>query len=254
MLPSNQQAAVEQVSRPSQKRKRSVSDNSEATHNSRERQTLATALESLGQYSKSMQQQSQGKQSTRIAAQLTIILESFEQAVPNDEKTEDLDGQLRDLEDQLRRARHIKINAISPRVRASGQQYKAQTKLTRITWGQWEISLSAKTLQSQSVDGDMLTEICSALNVQHAVGSRGPCIAAYFRESTDFDRTETMHPIVLAYNQVNSGAQVFKLVEEDDLDVLMRFLALGQASIRDCDEAGRSLLHVSLLESSVGVG
>jgi hypothetical protein len=63
-----------------------------------------------------------------------------------------------------------------------------------------------------------------------------------------------MHPIVLAYNQVNSGAQVFKLVEEDDLDGLMRFLALGQASIRDCDEAGRSLLHVSLLESSVGVG
>jgi hypothetical protein len=212
---------------------------------------LAAALKSLGQYSKSIQQQSKGDQSTRIVAQLSIILESFEQAVSDEEKTEDLDGQIRDLEDQLRRARHIKINAMSPRMRAS-RQYKAKTKLTRIVWGQWEISLSTKALQSQSVDGEILTEACSALNVQHAAGSRGPCVAAYFRESVHFDRMERMHPIVLAYNQVNSGDQVFKLVEKDDLDSLMRFLALGQASIRDRDEAGRSLLHVSLLGSKVG--
>lgn len=62
-----------------------------------------------------------------------------------------------------------------------------------------------------------------------------------------------MHPIVLAYNQVNSGAQVFKFVEKDDLEGFLRHLALGQASIRDCDEVGRSLLHVSLVAFNMGV-
>lgn len=76
-----QQAMMEHVSRSSQKRKRSVSEVPESTHGNGERQTLATVLESLGQYSKSMEQQSQGQQSTRIAAQLAVILKSFEQAL-----------------------------------------------------------------------------------------------------------------------------------------------------------------------------
>ena len=252
-LSSNQQARVEQVSQLSQKWKRPVSDAPEMTRDDQKRQTLAAVLESLGQYSKSMQQQSEGEQSTRIAAQLAIILESFEHAASDENNTADLDHQLQDLKHQLRRARSIKINAISAQAHAS-KHYKAQSKLTSIAWGQWEISLRTKTLHSRSSDGRMLTETCSALNVQHAAGSRGPCIAAYFSESVNFDRTTTMHPIVLAYNQVDNDAQVPELVRNDDLDGLMRRLALGQASIRDCDEAGRSLLHVSLIAPSVGIG
>jgi hypothetical protein len=253
VLRSDQQATVEKVSRSSQKRKRPISDAPELTRDSTNRQTLATVLENLGQYSKSMQQQSEGEQSTRIADQLAIILESFEQAAFDENKATDLDCQLQDLKHQLRRARSIRINAILPQVHAS-RPYNAQTKLTRIAWGHWEISLRTKTLHSRSCDGQTLTETCSALNVQHAVGVHGPCIAAYFGESVDFDRKITMHPIVLAYNQVDDDAEVLKLVKNDNLDGLMRHLALGQASIRDCDKAGRSLLHVSLIGSNVGVG
>jgi hypothetical protein len=249
---SNQHTTIEHVSRSSRKRKRSASNVSETTRDEQERQTLANVLESLGQYSKSIQQQSEGEQSTRIAAQLAIILERFEQAASDEDNTADLNRQLQDLKYQLRQARIIKINAISPLAHAS-RHYKAQSKLTRIVWGHWEISWSTKTLHSRSADGQMLTETCSALNVQHTIGSRGPCIAAYFRESIDFDRTETMHPVVLAYNQVSSDAKVFELVKNDDLDGFMRRLALGQASIRDCDEAGRSLLHVSFVAFNVVV-
>lgn len=253
-LPSDQQTAVEYVSRSSQKRKRPVSDAPEILCDNRERQTLASVLESLGQYSTSIQQQRKGEQSTRIAAQLAIILEHFEQAAlepfekaaSNPRSTADLDRQLQDLRHQLRRATSIKINAVSPRAQAS-RQYKAQSKLTRIAWGRWEISLRTKTLHSRSFDGEMLTETCSVLDVQHTIGSRGPCIAAYFGESIDLDRTTTMHPIVLAYNQVGNDAKVLELLKNDDLDGLMRHLALGQASIRDCDEEGRALLHVSLV-------
>lgn len=257
-LPSDQQTTVGYVSRLSQKRKRPVSDAPGMPSGNRERQTLASVLESLGQYSTSIQQQSKGEQSTMIAAQLAIILEHFEQAalesfeeVASDRETiADLERQLQDLKYQLRRATSIKINAISPQTHPS-RQYKAQSKLTRITWGQWEISLCTKTLHSRSVHGEMLTETCSVLDVQHTVGSRGPCIAAYFGESVDLDRTTTMHPIVLAYNQVDNDAKVLELVKDDDLDGLIRHLALGQASIRDCDEAGRSLLHVSILAIAV---
>ena len=76
-LPSDQQATVEQVSQVLQKRKRPLSDAPEMTRDNQERQTLATALESLGQYSKSIQQQVEGEQCTKIATQLAIVLETF---------------------------------------------------------------------------------------------------------------------------------------------------------------------------------
>jgi hypothetical protein len=250
-LLADQQALIEHVSRSSQKRKRSVSDVAETTHDDRERQTLATVLESLGQYSKSMQQQSEGEQSTRIAAQLAFILESFEQAASGENKTADLESQLQDLKYQLRRARSIKINAVSPQARTS-RPYKAYSKATRIISGNWQISLTTKVLHSRSIDGQILIETCSALDVQRRMhSSQIPCIAAFFSEKIDVDQTVLMHPVVLAYNQVDSRAKVFDVVRNDDLDGLMKLLARGQASIRDCDKEGRSLLHVSIFEMIV---
>jgi len=245
MSSDEQHAIVAHVSRSSQKRKRSVSNVPERTPDNRERQTLTAVLESLGQYSKSMQQQSEGEQSEKIAAQLAIILESFEQAASNGEDTGNLDRQLRDLKDQLRRAKRIEINAASPQAHTS-RQYMAQSKLAKITFGQWEISLSTKILHSRSTDGRIITETCSALRVQSALGFRGPCIAAFFGESVDVRRTEMISPIVVAYNHVGYDAEVIRLVRDDDLDGLMKLLARGQASIRDCDEKGRSLLHVGI--------
>jgi hypothetical protein len=244
VLSTDQQATVEHVLRPLLKRKRSASDASKTTHDTRERQTLAAALESLGHYSKSMQQQSEGGQSEKIATQVTLILQSFEQAVSAKEKTKDFDRQVQDLKEQLRRAKLIKVNAITRQARAA-TRLKGQSKLTRIAYGHWEISLSTKTLQSRLPDGQMLMETCSALHVQHVLGSSRPCVAAFFGERVDSYGTGIMHPIIWAYNQVENGAQVFKLVENDDLDGLMTHFADGQASIRDCDEAGRSLLSVS---------
>ena len=244
VLSTDQQATVEHVLRPSLKRKRSASDASETTHDTQDLQMLAAALESLGQYSKSMQQESEGAHSENIAAQVALILQSFRESVSVGEKTEDLDRQVEDLKRQLRGAKRIKINALTPRARSS-TPYKAHSKLTRIAYGRWEISLSAKTLQSRLPDGQMLTETCSALHVRRVLASSRPCIAAFFGESVDSYGTRIMHPVVWAYNQVGNGAQVFKLVENDDLDGLMTHFADGQASIRDCDEAGRSLLSVS---------
>jgi hypothetical protein len=239
-----QDAEVRDCAKSSQKRKRRVDDALYETRGSRERQTLSTVLESLGQYSKSIQQLSEGEDSRKIAAQLTVILESLEQAVTDGLPTDDLNQDLHDIRDQLLRAKRIKINAALPQAHAS-RPYKVESKFTAITTGRWEIWLNTKTLHSRSTFGQMLTETCSALRIQRALGFQGPRIAVFFGESVDIDQTVTMHPTVLVYNQVHNGANVFKLVENDDLEGLMRHLALGQASMRDCDEDGRSLLHVS---------
>jgi hypothetical protein len=173
-----------------------------------------------------------------------VILESLEQAVTDGLMTDDLNQNLHDMRDQLHRAERIKINAALPQAHAS-RPYKVESKFTAITTGRWEIWLTTKTLHSRSTFGQMLTETCSALRIQRALGFQGPRIAVFFGESADFYQTVTIHPTILAYNQVHSGAKVFKLVENDDLEGLIRHLALGQASMRDCDEDGRLLLHVS---------
>lgn len=214
----------------------------------REPEFMATVLASLGQYSKSIQQQSEGEDSRKIAAQLSLILESLEQAAPCGRTTEVFDHCVQDLKNQLRRAKHIKINAPSPRAQVS-RVYKADNKATRIISELWEISLTIKTLYLRSTDGQVLIETCSVLRVELAHGSR-PRIVARFSESSDVDRTVTMNPIVIAYNPVQDDSKVFEFVRNDDLVGLMTHLALGKASIRDCDEDGRSLLHVSILATA----
>jgi hypothetical protein len=240
-----QQPAVHALARPSQKRKRSAEDVENDTQDSRQRLTLAAALESLGQYSKSMQQQRDGKEGSEIAAQLTVILDRLEQERSDSVISQGLDDQVQRLLDQLRQTKRVKINAPPPRSQLL-RLHKANHKVAHVKLGQWQISLVTKELTSRMANGQVDTEIYSALHVQHAFSSRGPPIAAYFGERHNADYTTSLHPIVSSYNQVDDSSKVFDLVTFDDLDGLMRLFAVGEASIRDCDEIGRSLLFVSL--------
>jgi hypothetical protein len=248
---TRQQPAIEDLARSSQKRKRSVEDVENDMQDGRQRLTLAAALESLGQYSKSMQQQRDGKEGSEIATQLTVILETLGQGRPDSDVSRGLDDQVERLLDQLRRTKRVKINAPPPRSQLS-RLHKANHKVVHVRFGQWQISLLTKELTSRMVDGQVDTEIYSSLHVQHAFNSRGPPIAAYFGESYNADHTTSLHPIVSSYNQVDSSSKVFDLVERDDLNGLMRLLAVGEASIRDCDAEGRSLLFVGLITIAAG--
>lgn len=50
---------------------------------------------------------------------------------------------------------------------------------------------------------------------------------------------------IIAYRTVDSSSEAFELVRRDNLDALVRLIALQKASARDCDADGRSLLFVS---------
>ena len=94
-----------------------------------------------------------------------------------------------------------------------------------------------------------MLETCSALNVQHL--SKGSGISAFFGERDNIDHVTTLCPAVTAYNQVSNDSEVFQITRKDSLDDLLRMLAIGEASIRDCDEEGRSLLLVSPLATQL---
>lgn len=226
----------------SQKRKRSASNCEDAMHRAGPRQTLAVVLDSLGEYSRSMQQLKDGDKGREMAAQLQVILTSLNQTAQDEMVSKDLDDQIQKLQLQLRGTRRIKINGALPRPLTSGV-HTANTKSFCVTIGHWAISLTTKTMTSRASPYKTLLETCSTLRVQHS--SRGSGISAFFGERDDIDQVTTLCPMVMAYNQVGNGSKVFKLAKSDSLDDLLRLLAIGEASIRDCDEEGRPLLLVS---------
>jgi hypothetical protein len=70
-------------------------------------------------------------------------------------------------------------------------------------------------------------------------------IAAYFRQSIEHDGFHSIQPTILVHTIVPSDSEVFQLTEAGDLRGLLQLFKDGKASVRDCDERGRSLLSVS---------
>lgn len=239
---SSDTSSSEHSARTTQERKRHVED---AIHGASGRYTLATVLENLGRYEKSMQQLNEGSEWKLIASQLEVILASLGENAGHDEcASGNLDDQLQILRDYPKRTRRIKVNGASPQPLLS-RAPKAHGKSFDLIFGNWTISLSIKTLTSQSTRGQTCMETCFALRVWHR--SRGSPVSAFLGERDDIDHFTTMSPVLMAYNQVGSDAEVFDLVKGNALTDFLRLLAIGEASIRDCDEDGRSLLFVSAL-------
>jgi hypothetical protein len=217
----------------------------EARENARrEQEHLAIVLNSLGNFSKSGLQDVGGEQSKSIAALLAVVLDTLKKVAVGEALSGEADRQVQDLKDQLKRTKFIKINAACPRLH-NAQLSRADSKIFSIAIGHWQISLTVKTVVSQCTTGDFQDQTCSTLHVQPVRGSSGARVTAMFREETDIRETRILHPIILAYNQISHTERVFELVANDDLRNLMLLFKFGEASVRDCDEEGRSLLFVS---------
>jgi hypothetical protein len=70
-------------------------------------------------------------------------------------------------------------------------------------------------------------------------------VATYFRQSIQHNGFRSIHPIISVHMIVPKDSEVFECVKEGDLHGLLQLLKDGKASLRDCDEKGRSLLNVS---------
>jgi hypothetical protein len=220
-------------------------DAGENARRGEEQEHLAVVLNSLEDFSKSGLPRVGGEQSKSVAALLAVVLDTLNQVAMGEARSGDTDRQVQDLKDQLKRTKQIAINAACPRLK-NAQLSRANSKIFSITIGHWQISLTVKTVVSQCTDGNFEDIVCSTLHVQPARGSVGARVTAIFREETDIRGMMTLHPIVLAYKQISHTERVFELVANDDLCNLMLLFKDGQASVRVCDEEGRSLLFVSV--------
>jgi hypothetical protein len=222
------------------------SESGEIVHRMRSRvpEPIETVLASLATFSKSMSLSTKGEQAEQLIARLTALFGILQRDDLDIPVPDIINRQILHLKDRLKHATCVKINEVRRR-RGVTRLSLAQSAVFTVIFEGFELTLTTKTLESQYADGSMDTETYSSLHVQSVGVPGGSHISAYFRGRMDCDETVWLHPVVMAYNEVDCHAKVFDLVRTDDLDGLKELLQIGEASLRDCDMEGRTLLVVS---------
>jgi hypothetical protein len=222
------------------------SDTAEIVYRVRSRvpEPIETVLASFATFSKSMSQSTKGEQAEQLIARLTALLGTLQRDDLGIPVPDVISHQIIHLKDRLKQTTCVKINELRRR-RGVTRLSVAQSTVFTVIYKGFNMTLSTKTHKSQYADGSFDTETCSALHVQSLDVPGESHISAYFKGRTDCDQTVWLHPVIMAYNEVDCHANVFKSVRADDLDGLKELLQIGEASLRDCDMEGRTLLFVS---------
>ena len=152
--------------------------------------------------------------------------------------------QLEKLRDTVKWAERIAIKSV-PQGKSPAPDAKAKTRRLVVRVLNHEISLSTTVIRPRRTAELYDIETFSTLRIEPLHASSGLPVAIFFSQQMGDRFTNMMHPNVTAYNRVPNSAKVFQAVQDDDLESLQRPLACGSASLWDCDEMGRSLLHVS---------
>lgn len=237
---------AESSSQATLKRKLSLAD-LEANPRTREAQeTLDTALKKLGKLSLSVQHCKQGEGAEKIARRIAAVFDALVSHGYEDKWDKRAERQLEKLRASVKWEEQVDINSVPQRRSVRGNA-KAKTQRISVQIGNWGISLTTATIDSRRENGLHEMGLFSTLRIEPQHESSGSPLAVFFSEYVDSHVRSTIESKVLAYNTVSDDAEVFVLVQKDDLDSLLRLLASGKTSIRDCDESGRSLLHVSYL-------
>jgi len=96
-------------------------------------------------------------------------------------------------------------------------------------------------------DRTIKLEITAAMDFLPDSSSLEAKISAYFKQIVTLNESHTLHSAILLHMMVPSDSEVFNCVERGDLECFRRLLQDGKASLRTCDERGRSLLTVTMI-------
>lgn len=226
------------------KRKRFLGDDGETPRTQNPQQTLERDLKKLGKLSLSIRHQKEGRDAQKIARCISAILSALTIYRDGETCDETQQRELEKLRDTVRWAERIAIKSV-PQRKSPAQTAKAKTRRLFVRILNHEISLSTTVVRSQRTAGLYDVDTFSTLRIEPLHASSGLPVAIFFSQQMSNCFTNVMHPNVTAYNRVPDGAEVFQVVDDDDLESLQRLIACGKASLWDCDEMGRSLLHVS---------
>lgn len=118
-------------------------------------------------------------------------------------------------------------------------------RIDRCQLDQGSLTMTSYTKHAHDDEGNEVLQQVSAIRFNPSSERAGSSFVALFAGEIDHYQKIVLHPTIMAYRNVPSNSKVFQLVEEDDLEGFKRLLLAQEATTRDCDENGISLLGVS---------
>ena len=207
-------------------------------------------LSKLGKLSKSTQDQRIGKDAKKIARRTALVLNAVkrqagtpESVGPNENLVGHCEDDFESIENSLIVSKRVDVNTGFRRTKHT-KLARVVRRCDRIRCGEWEISLKTATYEHRNQDGTEVVESFSSLCLDPQTPRAGVPITVHFGETTLHSAVSFINPVISAYRTIPDESEIFRVVENDDLESLVTLLADGKATIRDCNELGTTLLHV----------
>ncbi|KAM0717651.1 hypothetical protein Q7P37_007503 [Cladosporium fusiforme] len=236
------------------KRKRaSDDDEGDMMSSRRERSQLDMAISHLGELAFSMKNQKQDDDAQRVIQWIRVLLDAIENG-DLESSSQHTGDELAVLQKNLLRADHVMVNSTpSARRRASSQVMKTTRKCSILKLGSCQIRLDTTTCKWLDGGGRDVVDSSSSLRLDSlsSRSGKGLSVAALFGEKTEYSQRTVMHPTILAHRTISDKSEIFILIRRDDLDGVKRLLIEQKATVRDCDQDGRSLLHYASFAGSL---
>lgn len=206
---------------------------------------MTIAINQLGEFSTSLRHQKQDAAAQRVLSWIRVIVDSIE-ARGTASRGAHTQEELAKLQNILLLVNRVGINSVGQR-KITERITKVTRKSSLIVFDRWQIALDTKIWEALDEDAREVTESFSVLRLTPLDLASASPVAAFFGERTDYLQSSVIHPTVFAYRSVSHQSEVFAMVLGDDIAGLMMLFAGQRVTIRDLDEDGRSLLHVSMV-------
>lgn len=187
----------------------------------------------------------EGETLGRVQRSIGALIHALEDGTHGEAGNKEWDIKL--LTQDLRVSSRVDVNgmhtniSVPPRVATSTRRRATVTIHTR------QISLDVVSWTKLDASGLHTEESLSSLRVRPLDGCSGTPLTVSFRSKICLASSTVHHPSIIAYHSVKRTSEAFEMVRRDDLGGLLRLLALGKATLRDCDEENYTLLYVSLV-------
>ena len=227
----------------SRKRKRLEDGNHDGVRLDANR-NLHSAANQLGEFSLSLQHSKQDQDAQRVARWIMIVLDAIETEVGRT-MLEHTGAELTSMRDGLAFINRVCINSLPKKQRAA--LLKRKRKTSAVLVGGLQIFLDTLTWTSLDEMGEHTIETMSTLRVVSAAktSAGGSNFAVLFGERTDSAQRSVIYPTIVAFRVLEQSSGIFRLLmASDDVDGLIKLLSTQEATLRDCDDTGMSILGV----------
>jgi hypothetical protein len=233
---------LDQAKRTNRKRKRTVDEHGVEPHESQQ-DSLDIVLGKLQKLAALVETPLRDTPASKVAGRIGAILDALRTSGFGCPLHKHSGDEWNTLQGRLTKSTQVTVNS-SPPVLGHEHSVRVERKQDVLRYGGWEISLTTTATRSPGNSGHATDQCMSVLRLEPQCVHVGSPLVGFFGVRTDYWQTNVLHPVIFAYRTVPHDSEVFRIIERDDVEGLIKLLATQKVTIRDCDEAGRSLLQV----------